>query len=69
LNVAIMTRSGLKLLELDGADSSLKTLFGTLTKEDSGRASEVAKSFQNKRPRSVAILAIASSLLEKRQRS
>ena len=69
LNVAIMTRSGLKLLELDGADFSLKTLFGALTKEDSGRASDVAKSFQNKRPRSVAILAIASSLLEKRQRS
>jgi len=65
LNVAIMTRSGLKLLELDGEDFSLKTIFGSLAKEDSGRASELAKSFQSQRPRSVAIMAVAVALLEK----
>jgi len=60
-----MTRSGLKLLELDGEDFSLKTIFGSLAKEDSGRASELAKSFQSQRPRSVAIMAVAVALLEK----
>jgi len=64
LSVAMHTRSGLKLLELDTSAFSLASFIRSLAKLDFTRAHELAKSFRQEAPRALAILAIASSVVE-----
>ena len=63
LNVALVTSSGLKLIDLDTSDLNLSLLFSSLTKQDPTRASDLAKSFKNEAPRAVATLAVASAAM------
>jgi hypothetical protein len=59
LNVALVTSSGLKLIDLDTSDLNLSLLFSLLAKQDPTRASDLSKSFKNEAPRAVATLAVA----------
>jgi len=63
LNVALVTSSGLKLIDLDTSGLNLSLLFSSLTKDDPTRASDLAKSFKNEAPRAVATLAVASAAM------
>jgi hypothetical protein len=64
LTFPMMTRNGLKFIELSAADFSLKAIFQSMAKKDLIRAGELANGFQRKAPRAVAIIAIAQTLLE-----
>jgi hypothetical protein len=68
LNVGVMIRSGLQLLELDQSGFSLGAFVRQLAKVDFTRSSDVAKSFKYDAPRAVATLAVASAALEKQPR-
>lgn len=61
----LMTKSGLRIISLGAEDFSLSGLLRLLTKEDSYRALDLAKTFKNQAPRAIATLAIASALLER----
>ena len=63
LNVALLTSSGLKLIDLDNSGSNLSLLFSSLAKQDPTRASDLAKSLKNEAPRAVATLAVASAAM------
>jgi hypothetical protein len=63
LNVALVTSSGLKLIDLDNSGLNLSLLFSSLAKQDPTRASDLAKSFKNEAPRAVATLAVASAAM------
>lgn len=65
LNVALMTLSGLKLLELDMSGFSLAAFMRLLAKVDYTRANDLAKSFKYEAPRAFATLAVARAALEK----
>lgn len=65
LNVAMVTSSGLKLIELDTSDLSLSVLVKSLAKQDPTRANDLAKSFKYEAPRAVATLAVASAAMSK----
>jgi len=69
LNVALVTSSGLKLIELDTSDSNLSVLISSLAKRDPTRASDLAKSFKYEAPRAVATLAVASAAMAKAKRT
>jgi hypothetical protein len=69
LNVALVTSSGLKLIELDTSDSNLSVLVSSLAKHDPTRASDLAKSFKYEAPRAVATLAVASAAMAKAKRT
>lgn len=68
LNVGVMIRSGLQLLELDMSGFSLTDFVRGLAKVDFTRSNDLAKSFKYDAPRAVATLAVASAALEKQQR-
>lgn len=59
-----MTKSGLRITSVGGADFGLSTVLRSLAKDDLYRSIDVAKGFKNDAPRAVATLAIASSLLQ-----
>ena len=69
LNVGMMTRSGLKLLELDMTGFSLAAFMRLVAKVDYTRANDLAKSFKYEAPRALATLAVASAVLEKPSRA
>jgi len=69
LNVALVTNSGLKLIDLDTSDLSLSLLFSSLAKQDPTRASDLSKSFKNEAPRAVATLAVASAAMAKAKKT
>ena len=60
LSVALVTSSGLKLIDLDTSDLSLSLLLSSLAKQDPTRATDLAKSFRYEAARAVATLAVAS---------
>jgi len=66
-NVALMSQSGLKLLELDTSEFNLAAFVRLLAKVDFTRSTDLAKSFKYEAPRAVATLAVASAALEKTQ--
>jgi hypothetical protein len=65
LSVTLFTSSGLKLIDLDTSNFNLSILFSSLAKDDSTRASDLAKSFKYEAPRAVATLAVASAIAKK----
>jgi len=65
LNVALVTTSGLKLIDLDSSALNLSVLVSSLAKQDLMRASDLAKSFKYEAPRAVATLAVASAAVTK----
>ena len=65
MSVALITSSGLKLIELDTSTLSLSSLFSSLAKEDLASANHLAKSFKYEAPRAVATLAVASAAMKK----
>lgn len=69
LNLGLMTRSGLKLLELDMSEFSLAPFVRLLAKTDFTRSTDLAKSFKYEGPRAVATLSVAAAALEKPERS
>jgi len=69
LSVALVTSSGLKLIDLDSSALNLSVLFSSLAKQDLTRASDLAKSFKYEAPRAAAILAVASAAIAKTKRT
>jgi hypothetical protein len=69
LSVALVTSSGLKLIDLDTSALNLSVLVGLLAKQDPTRASDLAKSFKYEAPRAVATLAVASAVMAKAKRT
>lgn len=69
LNVALLTSSGLKLIDLDISTLNLSVLVSSLAKQDHTRAGDVAKSFRYEAPRAIAILAVASATMAKATRA
>src|SRR6185369_6189858 len=69
LHFPFATKSGLRITSVGGAEFGLSGVLRFLAKDDLYRSIDVAKSFKNDAPRAVAILAIASSLLQKVERS
>ena len=64
LHFPFATKSGLRIVSVGGADFGLSGVLRSLAKYDLYRSVDVAKSFKKDAPRAVAILAVASSLLE-----
>jgi hypothetical protein len=65
LNFALATASGLKFIQIGGAEFSLGRVVRLLTREDLIRTTELAKGFKSDAPRAVATLGIAAAALEK----
>ena len=65
LHFPFATKSGLKIVSIGGADYGLTGVMRSLARDDLYRSIDVAKSFKNDGPRAMAVLAIASSLLQK----
>jgi hypothetical protein len=65
LKFVLATSSGLKFIEISGADFSLARVVRLLTREDLMRTSDLARNFKNDAARAVAILSIAAAALEK----
>lgn len=63
------SKSGLRISSVGGSDFGLSGLLRSLAKDDLYRSVDVARSFKHDGPRSVGVLAIASSLLEKSERA
>lgn len=69
LSIALVTSSGLKLIELDISAMNLSALLSSLAKQEPTRASDLARSFKHEAPRAVAILAVASAAMTKTKRT
>lgn len=65
LHFPFATKSGLRITSVGGADFGLSGVLRSLAKDDVYRSIDLAKGFKNDAPRAVAVLAVASSLLEK----
>lgn len=65
LKVALITSSGLKLIDLDTSTLSLTALVSALAKQDLTRASDLPKSLKYEAPRAVATLAVATVAMAK----
>lgn len=62
----LMTRSGVKSINIRATDFSLPGLFHALAKIDLNRTADLAKSFKNPAPRATAILSVAGAVLNKK---
>src|SRR5215203_1297056 len=69
LSVALLTSSGLKLIDLDTSALNLSVLVSSLAKQDPTRASDLAKSFKYEAPRALATLVVASVAMAKAKRT
>ena len=65
LHFPFATKSGLRITSVGGADFGLSGVLRSLAKDDLYRSIDLAKGFKNEAPRAIALLAVASSLLEK----
>ena len=65
LRFPFATKSGLRITSVGGADLGLSGALRSLAKDDLYRSIDLAKGFKNDAPRAIALLAVASSLLEK----
>ncbi len=65
LRFPFATKSGLRITSVGGADLGLSGALRSLAKDDLYRSIDLAKAFKNDAPRAIALLAVASSLLEK----
>jgi hypothetical protein len=68
LSVALVARSGLKLIDLDTSMLDLATLVRSLAEKDLARANDLAKSFRCEAPRAIATLAVARAAMGKTKR-
>ena len=68
MRIALITSSGLKLIELDISTLSLSALLSSLAEEDLIRANDLARSFEYEAPRAVSILAVATAAMPKPKR-
>jgi hypothetical protein len=62
----LMTRSGVKSIDIRATDFSLHGLFHALAEIDLNRTADLAKSFKNPAPRATAILSVAGAVLNKK---
>lgn len=69
LSVALVTSTGLKLIDLDTSALNLSALVSLLAKQDLTRASDLAKSLRYEAPRAAATLAVASAAMAKAKRT
>lgn len=69
LSVALVTSSGLKVIDLDISALNLSVLVNSLAKQDPTRASGLAKSFKYEAPRALATLAVANATMPKAKRT
>lgn len=69
IHSSILTGSGVKFQTIGGENFSLTNVFRALAKDDLYRAIELAKSFKYEAPRATVTLAIASSILDKTNKS
>jgi hypothetical protein len=60
-----VTKSGLRITSVGGADFGLAGVLRSLATDDLYRSLDLAKGFKNDAPRAVAVLAIAGSLLQR----
>ena len=65
LHFPFATKSGLRITSVGGADFGLSGVLRSLAKDDLYRSIDLAKEFKSDAPRAIALLAVASSLLEK----
>jgi hypothetical protein len=65
LTFPLWTKTGPKFASIGGEDFGLSGVLRSLTKDDLYRSIDLAKDFKNDAPRAVAILAIASAMLDK----
>jgi tetratricopeptide (TPR) repeat protein len=65
LHFPFATKSGVRIISVGGADFGLSGALRSLAKDDLYRSIDLAKEFKNDAPRAIALLAVASSLLEK----
>ena len=65
LHFPFATKSGLRITSVGGADFGLSGALRSLARDDLYRSIDLAKAFKNETPRAIALLAVASSLLEK----
>jgi tetratricopeptide (TPR) repeat protein len=65
LHFPFATKSGLRIISVGGADFGLSGALRSLAKDDLYRSIDLAKEFKNDALRAIALLAVASSLLEK----
>jgi hypothetical protein len=66
LHYPLMTRSGMKVINIGGENFKLSKVFEVLAKDDLYRAIELVKSFKYDPPRASATLTIASTILKKK---
>jgi hypothetical protein len=62
----LMTRSGVKSMNIRAADFSLAGLFHVLAEIDLNRTADLAKSFKNPAPKATAVLSVAGAVLNKK---
>jgi hypothetical protein len=65
----LMTRSGVRFINIGGENFSLLSVFRALAKDDLYRAVDVAKSFKYDAPRATVTLAIAGSILDRTKKT
>jgi hypothetical protein len=65
IHFPLMTGSGVRFQTIGGENFSLSNVFRALAKDDLYRAVDVAKSFKYEAPRAAVTLAIASSILDR----
>ena len=65
INFPLMTGSGVRFQTIGGENFSLANVFRALAKDDLYRAIELGKSFKYEAPRATVTLAIASSILDR----
>lgn len=69
LSIALVTSSGLRVIDLDTSDLNLSVLVSSLAKQDPTRASDLAKSLKYEAPRALATLAVARAAMAKAKRT
>ena len=62
----LVTRTGVKSINIRAADFSLAGLFHALAEIELNRTADLAKSFKNPAPRATAILSVAGAVLNKK---
>jgi len=65
IQAQVVTRSGLKISSVSGKEFGLAGTFHSLANEDLLRAVELVKSLKKESPRSIAMLAVATAVLDK----
>ena len=68
LRISLITQSMSSVRSSSVAEFNVADLFALLTKEDYGRAVELARGFEREAPRASAVIAIARAVLEEKKK-